>query len=153
MSNKKINITGLKETNDPFYRYQMRKLDVVSQRNTTAIKNIQEVADDLNIDYNILIKYFKKVFGINFVFKKGILTTTKNINYKEFEDNLKIFIEYFVLCQQCRLPEIDIVIENKKVYFKCRSCPHTINIVDVSSINKNKIIVDTINDIQNYLNK
>ena len=146
---KKINITGLKEINDPFYRYQMRKLDVVSQRNTTAIKNIEEVSHDIGVDHNILIKFFKKVFGINFVFKKGILTTTKNISYKEFEDNLKIFIEYFVLCQQCRLPEIDVVVENKKVYLKCKSCPHTINIIDIANISSNKLIVDTINDIKN----
>src|SRR3989337_4144938 len=93
MANK-INIQGLNEILDPFYRYKMAKLNVAKQKNKIMINNFDVVCKDLDREPNILINYFKKKFNTSFTYKNNILTTTRtDVNYKEFEIVLREFIE------------------------------------------------------------
>lgn len=144
----KLNITGLQPIVDPFYRYKMSRLDVVDQRNSVAIRNIQIVAADLGVSPVILVKHFKRSFSCSFVYKRGILSTAKEISYEEFTASLNVFIESFVLCPVCRLPEIDYTYEGGSLYLKCRSCPNTSKVAS-----KNKQIMDTATDIITLLKK
>lgn len=87
---------GLESISDPFYRYQMEKLDIVTLRNKTSINNIEKVAKDLNRDPNLIVNFFKRKLEYNFVYKDSILTTNKKIKYEELEKLLREFIENFI---------------------------------------------------------
>lgn len=133
----KINICGINHTvDDPFYRYQMNKLNVVSQRNTTAITNIEEVSKDIDRDPLILIEYLKCKFNITFVYKKGILTTAKNVTYDEATYAIKEFLDYYVLCSKCHLPETYYEISDNIVQIICKCCSNTENLENVTKSNK-----------------
>lgn len=139
----KINIRGQIDIIDPFYRYQRRPLDVVRQRTMTSIKNLDDVADDIERDKELIILYYKTVFGTNFKKKDSEILTTKDITYDEFNNVLNDFIEYFVLCEKCRLPETDMIFENKKNCLFCRCCS-TVTKLDK---HKNKHVVKVLDHI------
>lgn len=122
----KINIIGLNENDDPFYRYKMNKLNVIKRKNTTVIDNLKDVAKDVERDPQLLIDYFKKRFSVAFIYKNNILSTTSNLSYDDFYTALREFIEYLVLCEKCHLPETNISI-GKIVELKCRSCANVMN--------------------------
>ena len=127
MANK-INIQGLNEILDPFYRYKMAKLNVAKQKNKIMINNFDVVCKDLDREPNILINYFKKKFNTSFTYKNNILTTTRtDVNYKEFEIVLREFIEKYVLCERCKLPETELHKgdgKNDEVTLICKCCSY-----------------------------
>lgn len=124
----KMNIQGSTDIIDPFYRYTMAKLNVVKQKNKTIIDNLEAVCKDLDREPNLLINYFKRKFNAAFTFKNGVLTTTRtDLNYKEFENVLREFIEFYVLCERCKLPETSLHKNDKKdaeITLLCKCCSH-----------------------------
>ena len=121
----KINVQGLNDIIDPFYRYTMTKLNIIKQKNKTIIDNLETVCKDLEREPGLLISYLKKKFNASFTYKDGILSTTRtDINYKEFETVLREFIEYYVLCERCKLPETELHKNDNTLNLMCKCCSH-----------------------------
>jgi len=118
----KINIQGINNINDLFYRYKMSPLNVVKQRNKTVIDNLNKVAADLDREPKIIIDYFKKKFNTSFTYKCDILSTPTDITYEKFESVLREFIELYVLCGTCKLPETEITLNKDKILLNCKCC-------------------------------
>jgi len=118
----KINIQGINNINDTFYRYKMSPLNVVKQRNKTVIDNLVKVAADLDRDPKTIVDYFKKKFNTSFTYKNDILSTTTDITYDKFELALRDFIESYVLCGTCKLPETELTINKDKILLNCKCC-------------------------------
>ncbi len=146
----KINICGHEEIDDPFYRYTMEKVVITREKHQTVISNISAMAKDLERDEALLVHFFKKEFGCNFVYKHGILTTTTILTEGLINTVLKDFIEYLVLCPICRLPETEIMIfkknkKNKHLIMDCKACSFNGNI-NTTNI-KNKSVVSVIESL------
>jgi len=124
----KINIQGIDDIIDPFYRYTITKLNVISQKNKTTIDNLDLICNNVHFsrEPSLLIQFFKKKFNASFTYKNNILSTTRtNLSYKDFENTLREFIERFVLCGKCRLPETELNKDDKdNLYLFCRCCSH-----------------------------
>lgn len=117
---KKINIQGLDDIDDPFYRYTMTKINVIRQKNKTIIDNLEIVCKDIEREPEQLVKYFKKKFSISMSYKDNILSTTANLSYQDFETALREYIQLYVLCERCKLPETNMT---EKLLI-CRCCSH-----------------------------
>lgn len=117
----KVNIMGLNDIIDPFYRYTMRKVIIEQLRNKTAINNLNDVAMDLDRDPLLILEFLKKRFGVNFIYKNNIATTTKTLSYDDIWNALREFIEFFILCPACNLPETTILV-GKNIKLTCKCC-------------------------------
>lgn len=124
----KINICGLDDNNDPFYRYKMEKVNIVVQKNKSNIMNLHIIANEIYRDVNLLVNYYKKKFNTSVIFKNNILTVSGIITTNEFEEALREFIEYYVLCPVCRLPQTELVIVKNKIEINCKCCPNSTEI-------------------------
>jgi len=120
-----MNIQGLDNIIDPFYRYKMQKLNVVQQKNKTVIDNINKVSADLEREPELIYNYFKKKLSISMNMKDGVLSTAAKLSYNDFEKVLREFIDEYVLCPKCKLPEL-VLTENKSKYLMtCKSCSYS----------------------------
>lgn len=137
---KKINICGETQNTDSFYRYKREQTKLNSIKNKLQIINIDSIANDINRDVKLLINFLKTYFGINFEYKENILSTTnKKLSVNDFEIAINIFIEYFVLCPQCDLPETKLLMTDKTIFIECSCCPFNGNLLKHKTI-KNKHI-------------
>ena len=108
----KINVQGLNDVVDPFYRYTMDKMILTKQKHKTLITNGEKIAKDLERDPLLITSFFKKRLGISMSYKEGVITIVSDINYDILEKVLREFIEICVLCDKCKLPET--IIDNNK---------------------------------------
>jgi len=122
MKSNKINIQGLSDIDDPHYRYTMIKLNVIKQRNKTVIDNLHLVAADLDRNPIMIANFFRKKMGIAMTYKNGILSTSADLNYSHFDNPLREFIQLYVLCGVCKLPETIFFIKDNKVSLECKCC-------------------------------
>lgn len=133
-----INICGLDDNSDPFYRYKRQEIIIQNQKTKIAIINLDQVAQGLSRDPKTIIVYFKKKLGISFVFKKEQYITPKIVTKDDLEQSLKEYTEDFVLCKGCNYPETDLLVnENSDLYSKCKCCSNV-------HIYKTNQIVDSI---------
>lgn len=122
----KIPISGLQEINDPFYRYTMDRMNLIKNGSFYLIDNLPAICKELDRDDKLLVKYFNLKFNVSFVYKNGILRTQRDIKLNDYEEALCEFIEYFVLCPRCKLPET--ILESKCV-LKCKACSYHDNMI------------------------
>ena len=128
----KINITGMTESFDPFFRYtrcqiNLSNLEGKSYKKATTIYNLDQISNDLGRDKKDLLQFLKLYFNCPFVDRKEGITCSQKITLDKMECAIKEFEQDFVLCQQCNLPETDWEkekISKKKFKIKviCRAC-------------------------------
>lgn len=122
--NKKnlINIKGLNELNDPYYRYKMEEVNTTYQGNKTIFTNIDSVCGSLKRKYEFLTKFLKKKIGTSCEYKNNSLIIAKNITKNDLQEIIFKFIDEFVLCAKCGNPETLYCEEKKSNYLDCCAC-------------------------------
>lgn len=132
-------IRGRNEINDPFYRYKMHKLVLQKERTKTVITNMKEISNDIKIpSYTLILLYIKKKLSLSITDnqKEGRITITNDVDKNLLQNALYEFIEYFVLCKQCMLPELEYGIDKKHLITHCKSCGKVSNIEENNNTEK-----------------
>lgn len=116
---------------DPSYRYKMpRLISKKESRGTgskTCIMNMGDVACNLNRNPIYCVKFFGYELGASTSYsnKKGEGERTIINGHHDtqvFQGLLDKFIEKYVLCQSCNLPEIDILVRKDSIVGSCKAC-------------------------------
>ena len=143
----KINVSGLVENTDINYRYRMNKFDVAFEKNKTVIKNLDKISNDIGREQGMIIYFFKRYFGTNFILKDGKYSTSKKLSATELQNALKEFIEYSVLCPTCRLPETHLSPSKTGITITCDCCGHN------DKVNTNTITSKPMKDLYEHMTK
>lgn len=125
---KLVNIRGLTEIVDPFYRYQMEMVSMASQGTKIAFLNIDVICISIDRTPSQLIKFMKKYFGTSFEYKNKVAYTTKNLSIDDIQNSIYQFIEQYVLCKGCKNPETIYFQSKKNDYMTCKACSHKTDI-------------------------
>ncbi len=92
--------------------------------------NHDSICKSLNRDLQDIVFYAKKRLSINVVIKNGEPYFPIKVSIAELKMILREYIEYFVICQECRLPETIINIKKDRVEMVCHCCSATKPIAD-----------------------
>ena len=145
-----LNINKLND--DPSYRYKMPDIKIrkagKGNGSYTFIDNISELAEAINTPEIIILSCVSKSIGSNFNIEKKTL----NGHYEKDQILCELykFIDFFVLCPTCSIPEVIPSYEGSKkkgnLYVTCSACGNK-NILD----SPKKIYSKTIDTIIKYL--
>jgi translation initiation factor 5 len=105
--------------------------------------NLQDVAKALFIEPSVILRYFGYALGT----KTKIETDPKSAEIISIEINgefhiddtlkqLDNFIDEFILCGKCRLPEMALLVENEVAFGLCNSCGHETQIIQTHKLSK-----------------
>uniref|UniRef100_A0A0G4I000 W2 domain-containing protein n=1 Tax=Chromera velia CCMP2878 TaxID=1169474 RepID=A0A0G4I000_9ALVE len=124
-----INIPSTKD--DPNYRYKMPKLVAKIEGRGNGIKtnivNMADIARSLKRPPSYTTKWFGCELGAqsNWFDKEEKAIVNGAHNQAELADILDKFIAKYVLCPNCELPEIDLVVsKGGMISCKCNACGH-----------------------------
>ena len=118
-----------KSRNDPAYRYKMpqivTKFEGRGNGSKTCIVNAQEVANALHRTPGALTKFFANELGTISTWDglRSIVNGHHQANV--FPPLVDKFVDLFVLCPNCLLPETRLSVQARKngnIYHKCASC-------------------------------
>ena len=123
-----INIAGLTPVEDPSYRYKMpRIIPKIEGRGNgikTVVVNISDIGNSLNRDPSEITKFFGCELGAQTTMSSEedryiINGSHSNLNLQTL---ISKYIELYVLCKNCRLPETHYKIKSEIIYQKCVAC-------------------------------
>lgn len=123
-----MNIAGLTPVNDPAYRYKMPKLvgKVEGRGNgiKTVLVNVNDVALALKREPAEVTKFFGCELGAQTTFSDDRAVVNGAHRDADLQVQLSKYIEHFVLCANCRLPETHYKIKDGIISQKCLACGH-----------------------------
>ena len=123
-----INIAGTTPVDDPEYRYKMPavfgKIEGSGNGIKTAIPNISDVATSLHRDPGEVNKFFGTELGAQTRYNADTDRAIVNGAHTDavLQDLMHRYIEKFVLCPTCGLPETDYKIKSGVIWHKCAAC-------------------------------
>lgn len=123
-----INISGTTPVDDPNYRYKMPmvvgKIEGKGNGIKTVIVNISELALSLHREPGEVNKYFGCELGAQTKFEEKDEKAIVNGAHTDhvLQSCVHKYIEAFVLCPSCRLPESDYKIKNGCIFHRCKAC-------------------------------
>jgi len=123
-----INITGLTPVDDPSYRYKMPRISGKVEGRGNGIKtvlvNVTDIAQSLNRESQEITKFFGCELGSQTTYAVDTDRAIVNGAHKDMDlqNHLSRYIECFVLCKNCRLPETHYKIKDGLISQKCLAC-------------------------------
>jgi len=125
-----VNISGTTQVDDPEYRYKMPtvfgKLEGRGNGSKTVIPNIGDVGLSLHRDPGEVNKFFGCEMGAQTTYnaETGRAIVNGHHTDKVLQQMIHKYIELFVLCPNCRLPETEYKIKSGLIHHKCAACGH-----------------------------
>jgi translation initiation factor 5 len=132
-----INIAGLTPVEDPSYRYKMPRIfgKVEGRGNgiKTVLINVVELGTALNREAPEITKFFGCELGSQTTYTVDTDRAVVNGAHRDadLQNHLSKYIENFVLCKNCRLPETHYKVKAEIVSQKCLACGST-DMVDMT---------------------
>jgi len=123
-----INIAGLTPVDDPSYRYKMPRISGKVEGRGNGIKtvlvNVTDIAQSLNRESQEITKFFGCELGSQTTYAVDTDRAIVNGAHKDMDlqNHLSRYIECFVLCKNCRLPETHYKIKDGLISQKCLAC-------------------------------
>jgi len=123
-----INLAGTTPIDDPEYRYKMPavygKIEGSGNGIKTNIPNISDVGLALHRNAGEVNKFFGCELGAQTTYNEE--TDRAIVNGAHTDDTLqkliRRYIDLFVLCPNCHLPETDYKIKNETIWHRCKAC-------------------------------
>jgi len=124
-----VNIGGNQE--DKSYRYKMPQLQTKIEGRGNGIKtvivNMVEIAKALHVDPAYPTKYFGYELGAQSTFGDRAIVNGQH-TAADLSKLLEKFVETFVLCPKCRLPEITLGVKKGELIVDCAACGRNANL-------------------------
>lgn len=123
-----INISGATPIDDPEYRYKMPavfgKVEGSGNGIKTAIPNISDVGLSLHRAPAEVNKFFGCELGAQTTYSADTDRAIVNGQHTDavLQDLVHRYIDKFVLCPNCKLPETEYKIKNGTIWHKCAAC-------------------------------
>jgi len=123
-----VNISGTSPVDDPSYRYKMPlvygKVEGRGNGIKTVIPNISELGFSLHRDAGEVNKFFGCELGAQTTFNVKDDRAVVNGSHTDaaLQGMVHKYVESFVLCPQCGLPETKYKIRSGCIYHNCAAC-------------------------------
>jgi translation initiation factor 5 len=123
-----LNISGTRVVEDVNFRYKMPRMIAKTEGRGNGIKtvivNMSDIATALNRPPELVTKFFGVDLGAQSKYDEvGDKCTVNGAHTTpDLQKLLNIFIDKFVLCPNCHLPESALVVKKGFIFSKCSAC-------------------------------
>ena len=117
---------GLEETPDiegDSERFEVPSPDVRQEGNVSVVENFQAVCDDLDRDPDHLMKFLQNELGTSgHIDESGRARLKGDFREVRIQDALEDYVEGYVTCSECGLPDTVLEREDGVLVIRCEAC-------------------------------
>ena len=122
-----VTMQNIRDSEDVFERYKMPqpiiRFKYQGKYNQTYISNITKISKSLHINPMVVVKYFGSHLNTQSkLINDCELSLRGNFRSDILKNSLKNFIEKFILCKKCNLPELEFKVKRKNLQMRCKAC-------------------------------
>ena len=103
-------------------RFEIPKVEGHIEGNKTIINNFKQIASYIRRDEDHLLKYILKALAAAGSIKGERLILTRKISSKQINEKIEQYIKDFVICDECRKPDTEIIRQDRMSFLHCLAC-------------------------------
>lgn len=103
-------------------RFKVPEAKVLTQGNSTIIKNFSEIASYLNRDKKHLLKFLSKELASPGELNDTVVRFIGKFDKKKIDDKINLYVKNFVICPVCGKPDTILIKEEGLMKMKCEAC-------------------------------
>jgi translation initiation factor 2 subunit 2 len=97
--------------------------EILVQGNKTIVKNFEAITNKIRRDPKHVGKFLAKELATSFTIEGGRLVLNSKVNEKLLNEKLKQYMEIFLYCKQCKLPDTRLEeVERGLTIMVCEAC-------------------------------
>jgi len=104
-------------------RFEVPDPDLRSEGNVTVYENYRETVDRLDRDPDHVLKFLQDELGTSaHIDERGRARLTGSFRESRMADVVETYVDRFVRCPECGLPDTSLVTEQGATLIKCDAC-------------------------------
>jgi len=104
-------------------RFEIPDADVRQEGNVTVFENFQQVCDAVGRDEDHVMKFLQNELGTSgHIDESGRARLTGDFNDQRLDEALSAYVDEYVLCSECGLPDTQLDREQGAVVLRCEAC-------------------------------
>ncbi len=103
-------------------RFEIPKIKILQEGNTTIFKNFTDVADKINRSPENFLKFLLGELGTAGERENDRVVFKGKIGTSKIRNKVEDYVEKYVLCSECGRPDTRLVKENRVNIIKCDAC-------------------------------
>jgi translation initiation factor 2 subunit 2 len=88
----------------------------------TLVANFGDICDRLNRDPDVVAKFLLHELGTAGSRSEGRITLNGTFQAQDVDAAIRKFVENFVMCKVCHLPDTQLLKEGKQAFIRCEAC-------------------------------
>ncbi|WP_254536917.1 translation initiation factor IF-2 subunit beta [Halomarina litorea] len=88
----------------------------------TRLTNLEAIADTLSRETDHVHRFVQRELGTNGKLEEGVGRYNGNFSGSDFDATIESYVETYVLCGECGLPDTRLVTENRTPMLRCDAC-------------------------------
>ena len=108
------------ETNSE--RFEIPKVKGMVSGKNTIITNAKEISDYIRRPIEHLAKFLQKELAVSGQIKNERLILKTKLNSARVNEKIELYVKEFVLCQECKKPDTEIISEKGIKFKHCLAC-------------------------------
>lgn len=104
-------------------RFEVPDAEVRQEGNATIYENFPATVDRLDREEDDVLKFLQSELGTSAsIDEKGRARFTGDFKQRRVDEAIEEYVEAYVLCQECGLPDTRLVTEQGATVLKCDAC-------------------------------
>ncbi|HIG51978.1 translation initiation factor IF-2 subunit beta [Candidatus Parvarchaeota archaeon] len=103
-------------------RFEIPKVKGSVSGKNTIITNILLIANQIRRPVEHLVKFLQKELAVSGILEKERLILKTRLNSSRVNEKIELYVKEFVLCQECKKPDTEIISEKSIKFKHCLAC-------------------------------
>jgi len=103
-------------------RFAILKAEGMVEGNKTIISNFMQIVNCIRRQPEHLAKFIFKELAAPGEIQGDRLILIKKVNSQNINDKIKMYVEKYVLCPNCKKPDTELIEEQGNVFIRCLAC-------------------------------
>ncbi len=103
-------------------RFEVPSAKVNQLGKKTIVTNFGDICDRLNRDRDVVAKYLLHELGTAGSRSEGRITLNGSFQAQDVNAAIAKYVESFVMCKVCHLPDTQLLKEGKLTFIRCEAC-------------------------------
>jgi translation initiation factor 2 subunit 2 len=103
-------------------RFEIPKIEGHLEGNKTILVNLPQIASYLRRDINQILKHLLKELATSGAIKNNRVILQRKIPSSKINEKIQDYAKNFVICEQCKKPDTEIIKEKGFSFLHCLAC-------------------------------
>jgi len=103
-------------------RFEIPEIESHLEGNKTIISNFVQISAQLRRKPEHVEKFFEKELACQGKIDGNRLILIKKIPQKKLMEKLKVYVEKYVICRECKKPDTELIKEKDFYFIHCLAC-------------------------------